>query len=250
MEFNGDETEICDNLNIEPTGFNRGMKAWSLSSVAMAAASLDCFADYVKASGGDPASYHNGQTNTTIDLNAEVKKLVAAMDRDYWRTDVADTPGGFHDFLRMKADNAWPKNRIVNFTLMPVFFGTPYADDEKIKDVAAMAQTFDPKTGVFGLVPGANTGAEGHDLGYLLWDSVETGDWRKEAAYHALVNGPTVSAWGTFSEMYSGDGHSPGRDRELRSLETGANVTAIVKYWAPRQLWKIVRPGAGYSSER
>jgi hypothetical protein len=231
MEFNGDETEICDNMNIEATGFNRSMKAWSLSSVAMAAASLDCFADYVKATGGDPANYLNSQTKTTVDLNAEVKKLVAAMDRDFWRTDVKEIPGGFHDFLRMKADNAWPKARIVNFTLMPVFFGTPYAQDEQIKDVAAMAQTFDPKAAVFGLVPGPYNGAEGHDIGYLLWDCVATGDWRKEQAYHSLVNGPTVSAWGTFSEMYSGDGHSPGRDRELRSLETGANVTAIAKYW-------------------
>jgi hypothetical protein len=227
MEFNGDETEICDNLDISATGFNRGLKAWSLSSVAMAAASIDFFIDYVKATGGDPANYRNGQSNATMDLNAEVKKLVAAMDRDFWRTDVADIPGGFHDFARLKADNSWFKARIVNFTLMPTFFSTPYAEDEKIKDVAAMAQTFDPKTGFLNLVPGSNTGMEGHDLGYLLWDCVETGDWHKEMAYQALVNGPTVSSWGTFSEAYPA-----GDDRDLRSLETGANVSALVKYWA------------------
>jgi hypothetical protein len=231
MEFNGDETEICDNLDIQATGFNRSLHAWSLSSVAMAAASVDFLADYVKATGGDPANYHNGHANTTVDLNAEVRKLVAAMDRDFWRTDVKEIPGGFHDFARLKADNSWLKARIVNFTLMPVFFGTPYAADEKIKDVAAMAQFFDPKSGFLDLVPSSNTGMEGHDLGYLLWDCVETDDWRKELAYHALVNGPTVSSWGTFSEAYNNDGHPCGGDRDLRSLETGANVSAIVKYW-------------------
>jgi len=231
MEFNGDETEICDNRDISASGFNRGMKAWSLSSVAMAAASVDFFADYIKATGGDPANYHNGQANTTMDLHAEVKKLTAAMDRDFWRTDAPGFPGGFHDFARLKADNSFPKAPIVNFTLMPTFFSTPYAEDEQIKDVAAMAQTFDPKTGFLELVPGTNTGMEGDDLGYLLWDCVETGDWHKEMAYQALVNGPTVSSWGTFSETYNDDGHPGGDDRDLRSLETGANVSAVVKYW-------------------
>jgi hypothetical protein len=231
MEFNGDETEICGNMDISATGFDRGQKAWALSSVAMAAASTDFLIDYVKATGGDPASYHNGQTNATMDLPAEMKKLVAAMDRDFWRTDAPGIPGGFHEFARLKADNLFPKAPIVNFTLMPTFFGTPYAEDEKIKDVAAMAQTFDPKTGFLDLVPGSNTGMEGHDLGYLLWDCVETGDWHKEMAYQALVNGPTVSAWGTFSEAYHNDGYPAGGDRDLRSLETGANVSALVKYW-------------------
>jgi hypothetical protein len=233
LSFNGDETEICGAVDIHPTNMAGGGDAatheWSLSSVAMAAASIEFYAEYVKAKGVDPASYHNGQTNTTMDLNAEVKNLVSAMDRDFWRTDVPESPAGFHDFFRVMADGSWPKARDVNFTLMPVFFGTPYTMDEKIKDVAAMAQLFDPKTGFLQLVPGANTGMEGHDLGYLLWGTVETGDWRKEQVYAALINGPTADCWGSFNEAYDSNGHP--NDHDLRSLETGINVGAIAKYW-------------------
>ena len=233
LSFNGDETEICGAVDTSSTGTPGGGNAanqeWSLSSVAMAAASVDFYAEYLKAKGSDPASYHNGQTNTTVDLNAEVKNLVAAMDRDFWRTDVPESPAGFHDFFRAMADGAWPKARDVNFTLMPAFFGTPYAIDEKIKDVAAMAQLFDPKTGFLQLVPSARNGMEGHDLGYLLWGCVETGDWRTEQVYAALVNGPTADCWGSFNEAYDSDGHP--NDHDLRSLETGINVSALAKYW-------------------
>jgi hypothetical protein len=233
LEFNGDETEICGAVGLGDTGCvgggNAQQQEWSLSSVAMAAASIEFYSEYIKATGGEPATYHDTLTNTTIDLADKVKKLTAAMDRDFWRTDVANIPGGFHDFFRAKADNSWPKARVTNFTLMPVFFSTPYSGDEKIKDVAGMAQFFDQKNGFLQLVPSSANGMEGQDLGYLLWGLVETGDWRKQLVYSALVNGPTVDSWGGYSEAYSPDGHPNGHD--LRSLETGVNVSALAKYW-------------------
>jgi hypothetical protein len=231
LTFNGDETEICGAVGISATNIpgNTASMVWSLSSVAMAGASVDFYSGYVKAMGGDPASYLNTETNTTMNFKDEVTKLVAAMDRDFWRTDVPQSPAGFHDFFRAKADGAWPKARLANFTLMPVFFSTPYAADEKAKDVAAIAQLFDQKTDFLALVPGTNSGMEGHDLGYLLWGCVETGDWRKDMVYEALVNGPTVDCWGSFNEAYDHEGHPNGND--LRSLETGVNVSALAKYW-------------------
>jgi hypothetical protein len=233
LEFNGDETEICGVVDLGSTGSKSGSNAqqheWSLSSVAMAAASLDFYIQYVKLCGDDSANYHNAQTNTTMNLHTELMNLVSAMDRDFWRTDLPGLSGGFHDFFRKKSDGSWPKARLVNFTLMPVFIRTPYAADEKAKDVVAMAQLFDTNTGFLLLVPSANNGMEGHDLGYLLWGCIETGDWRKELVYQALVNGPTVDCWGSFSEAYDGAGHP--NDHDLRSLETGVNVSALAKYW-------------------
>ena len=151
------------------------------------------------------------------------------MDTNFWRTDVPEIPGGFHDSFRIKSDMSWPLKRIVNFTLMPVYFGTPYPADEKAKDVSAMAHYFDEKTGFLQLVPGADTGFDGHDLGYLLWSLVEVGNPQKTEVYHALVNGPTADCWGTFNEAYTAKGKP--NDHDLRTLESGCNVSAIAKYW-------------------
>jgi hypothetical protein len=233
LEFNGDETEMCGAVDITSAGTEMRalcqQKDWSLSSVAICAASLDFFIKYVTECGENPMAYSSKLTGTTLNLPDELAKLLAAMDRDFWRTDVADLPEGFHDAFRLKADGAWPKERVSNICLMPVYFRTPYAGDKKAKDVAAIAHYFDPATGFLQLAPGGNTGFDGHDLGYLLWDCVETGDWHKEQVYSALVNGPTCDAWGAFNEAYDGKGVP--NDHDLRTMETGVNISAIAKYW-------------------
>jgi hypothetical protein len=233
LEFNGDDTEICGAVDIGSTGSVGGgdaqQKEWSLSSVAMAASALDFYIKYIKLRGEDPSNYHNAQTNTTANLNTELAKLVSAMDRDFWRTDVPGNAGGFHDFFLRKSDGGRPLKRLANFTLMPVFFSTPYPADEKEKDIATIAASFNTKTGFLQLVPGAENGFEGQDLGYLLWGLVEINDPRKDEVYKALVNGPTVDCWGSFNEAYDANGER--NDHDLRSLETGVDVSALAKYW-------------------
>jgi len=233
LAFNGDETEICGAVNVSASGVKMGPDAqrqdWSLSSVGLCAASLDFYIEYLKARGDDPANYRNSLTGTTMNLPAEMRKLLKAMDDDFWRTDVPEIPGGFHDSFRKKSDMSWPLARIVNFTLMPVYFGTPYAPDRKAKDVSAIAHYFDEKTGFLQLVPGADTGFDGHDLGYLLWSLVEVGNPKKTEVYDALVNGATADCWGSFSEAYNATGVPNWHD--LRTFETGCNVSAIARYW-------------------
>jgi hypothetical protein len=233
LEFNGDETEVCGAVDITSAGTEMRIPAqvkdWSLSSVAICAASLDFFIKYVAQCGENPDAYHSQLTGTTLNLHDELAKLVAAMDRDFWRTDVAGLPDGFHDAFRLKADGAWPKQRVSNICLMPVYFSTPYADEKKAKDVAAIASYFNAKTGFLQLAPGGDTGFDGHDLGYLLWGLIEIGDARKDAVYKALVDGPTCDAWGAFNEAYDGNG-AP-NDHNLRTMETGVNISAIANYW-------------------
>jgi hypothetical protein len=233
LEFNGDETEICGAVNTSPAGTQWGPGAqkqdWSLSSVALCAASLEFYMEYLQARGEDPTAYQNAQTGTTMNLKTELNHLLQAMDADFWRTDVPEIPDGFHDSFRIKSNNSWPLKRIVNLTLIPVYFGTPYPADEKAKDVSAIAQYFDEKTGFLQLIPGANNGFDGHDLGYLLWSLVEMGNPKKTKVYQALVNGPTADCWGSFNEAYSGNGTRNSHD--LRTLETGCNVSAIARYW-------------------
>jgi hypothetical protein len=248
MDFNGDETEICGGIDVSSTGtfendndpkgnVYRNAKDrrgniypvdWSMSSVALCAASLDFYNEYLQLRGEDATAYHNAQTGTTQNLKTELAQLLKALDTDFWRTDVPELPGGFHDSYRIKSNKVWPLRRITNFTLMPVYFGTPYPKDEKAKDVDAMAHYFNEKTGFLQMVPGADDGFTGHSLGYLLWSLVEVGSSKKTEVYDALVNGPLPDCWGSFNETYDATGQ--GRDG-LRTLETGCNVSALAKYW-------------------
>ena len=234
LEFSGDETELCgasDVPAIKQEGFNRNLaQYWSMTSVALCAASLDFYIQYLKERGSSTTEYVNHLDHRTLNLHDELNKLQDALERDFWRTNLPECPSGFHDWFRSKSDNAWPAGRIVNFTLFPLYYGTPVKNPQELKnDVAAMKQYFTegsrllPVTGL----PGHKS--LGHDLGYLLWGLVAVGDPKKDAVYDALVNGPTACCWGAYHEAYQADG-TPNANG-LRSFETGVNLSAIAKYW-------------------
>ena len=234
LEFSGDETELCgasDVAAIRDGGFNRNLaQYWSMTSIALCAASLEFYIQYLKLTGADPAAYLNHQDNRTLNLNNELTKLQDALERDYWRTNVPGCPAGFHDWFRVKSSGAWPSGRIVNFTLFPVYYGSPLKYPERGKeDVIAMKQFFDPKLRFLPVTGLHGRQAMGHDLGYLLWGLVTIGDPEKDAVYDALINGPTACTWGAYHEAYAGDG-TPNRNG-LRSFETGVNLSAIGAYW-------------------
>jgi hypothetical protein len=178
----------------------------------------------------DPADYLNRQDNQTLNLNEELGKLQDALERDFWRTNLPACSDGFHDWFRAKSNLAWPSARIVNFTLFPLYYGTPLKyPDHANGDVLAMKQYFEDSTRSLPLVGIAGHKSMGHDLGYLLWGLVAVGDPKKDAVYDALVNGSTVGCWGTYHEAYLGDG-TPNANG-LRTFETGVNLSAIGKYW-------------------
>ncbi len=233
MNFNGDETELCGAAkNIYGSGVRvgRGSGAdWSMTSVALCAAALDFYIQYLGKKGDDPAAYQNTESHTVMNLPVELDKLETAMDRDYWRTDVPQAPDGFHDSFRPKADNSWPLKPITDFTLFPVYFGTPYKElDRRAKDVAAMYAYFNPSTGYFPLVPADPPGFDGHTLAYLLWGLADVGDPRATQVYQALVSGPIPDCWGGVAEAYDAKGPNT---HDLRSLETGCTVSALAEYW-------------------
>jgi hypothetical protein len=235
MEFCGDETEICGAVDVTASGMAHRFKQaaehyWSMTSVALCAAALEFYIEYLTWQGLDPATYTNSRSQSVVDLPQELGRLREAMGRDYWRTDVPGRPECFHDSFRAKADNTWPAKPIVNFTLFPVYFGTPYLHPERrARDVAAMACYFNRQTGFLQLVPGADTGFDGHTLGYLLWGMTETAHPNAEVVYKALVNGPTTDCWGSSAEAYSREGVP--NDHDLRTFETGCNISAVARYW-------------------
>lgn len=234
LEFSGDETELCgaaDVAGIRAEGFNRKLpQYWSMTSVALCAASLEFYIEYLKLQDLDPTAYYDRQNQQTLSLPRELKKLQDALERDFWRTDVTGCPQGFHDWFRIKSNGAWPTGRIVNFTLFPLFYGTPLEYPGRGKDdVIAMKQYFNPQMKFLPLIGLRGHEALGHDLGYLLWGLVAINDPEKKAVYDALINGPTVCRWGGYHEAYAGDG-TPNHN-SLRSFETGVNLSAIGAYW-------------------
>ncbi|MGA3284113.1 MAG: hypothetical protein ABSD57_06615 [Verrucomicrobiota bacterium] len=231
LEFNGDETELCGAVDVSSAGFDWKLsRYWSMTSIALCSASLDFYIKYLTMKGADPVSYLNSQDNRILNLNDELGRLKDALEMDYWRTDVPECPGGFHDWFRVKSDRSWPHARVVNFTLFPLYYGTPLKYPERAnKDASAAKQYFNDTTRLLPLTAVAGGKSLGHDLGYLLWGLVAVGDSRKVAVYDALVNGPTVGCWGTYNEAYDADA-SPNVNG-LRSFETGVNISAIAKYW-------------------
>ena len=231
LEFNGDETELCNAVDIGATGFDRNLgRYWSMTSIALCSASLDFYIRYLKAKGTDPASYVNSQDKQTVDLDHELGRLEDALEADFWRTNLAEFPDGFHDWYRLKGGHGWPLARVVNFSLFPIYYGTPLKyPDRSGNDIAAIAHYFSRTTGFLPLTGSQGGRFLGHDLGYLLWGMIAVGDSNRVAVYDALINGPTVGCWGTYNEAYNANG-SPNANG-LRSFETGVNISAIAKYW-------------------
>jgi hypothetical protein len=234
LEFSGDETELCgasDVPGLRDEGFNRKLEQyWSMTSIALCSASLEFYIEYLKAQGRDPAHYLNHLNNQTLNLYDELGHLQDALERDFWRTDVPNCPQGFHDWFRVKSNGAWPSGRLLNFTLFPVYYGTPMKYPNRAKcDVEAMKQFFNASVPLLPVTGIAGKRSLGHDLGYLLWSLVAVDDPDKEAVYKALVDGPTAGCWGTYHEAYGDDG-TPNKNG-LRTFETGVDLSAIAKYW-------------------
>ncbi|HEV2320396.1 MAG TPA: hypothetical protein VGV18_11640 [Verrucomicrobiae bacterium] len=234
LEFSGDETELCgasDVPGLRAEGFNRKLEQfWSMTSIALCSASLDFYIQYLKAQNKNPAHYRNRLNHQTLNLYNVLGRLEDALERDFWRTNVSSCPEGFHDWFRVKNTGAWPSGRLLNFTLYPVYYGTPMKYPARAKcDVEAMKQFFNPSIPLLPVTGTEGKKSLGHDLGYLLWGLAAVDDPEKDAVYRALVDGPTAGCWGTYHEAYAGDG-TPNRNG-LRTFETGVDLSAIAKYW-------------------
>ena len=202
-----------------------------MTSIALCAASLDFYIHFLKLNGADPAVYVNSLDHRTLNLYETLGKLQEVLETDFWRTDVPEFPGGFHDCFRLKSDGGWPAARIVNFTLFPVFYGTPLKYPERAQnDVDCVCHYFDQTKPLLPITGNPANKSLGHDLGYLLWGMEATGSAHQALVYDALINGPTVGCWGTYNEAYTPAGVRNANG--LRSFETGVDISAIARYWS------------------
>ncbi len=231
LEFSGDETELCAAVDVSTTGFDRDLsKYWSMTSIALCSASLDFYIQYLKLNGINPVTYLNVQDNRKLNLYDELGNFKTTLETDFWHTDAPANPNGFHDAFRNKSTNSLPLAPIVNFTLFPIYYGTPMKYPERAgNDVASVLHYFNKTTGLLPLT-GTSGGSLGHNLGYLLWGLVSIKDSVNAViVYNALVNGSIVQCWGTFNEAYDASGLP--NHNGLRTFETGVNISAIAKCW-------------------
>lgn len=232
LEFSGDETELCGAVSTLSAGYDRDLsKYWSMTSIALCNASLEFYIEYLSRKNENPSSYLNSIDGMVVDLNSELQKLKDALENDFWRTDVDKHSEGFYDWCRLKSDNSFPKGRIVNFSLFPIYYKVKLKYPERVeKNISAMKVHFNNLGKFIPLVP--KIGDErylGHNLGYLLWSLIEINDVQKKNVYDALVYGNSVQCWGSYNEAYDTDGKP--NTNNLRTFETGVNIDAIAKYW-------------------
>lgn len=229
LELSGDETELGF---ISSTGYDGVLKKyWSMSSIALCIASLEFYIEYVSLKKENPSLYKNSIDGKILDLNAELKRLSDALEKDFWRTDLAESPEGFYDWCRVKADNSFPEGRVVNFSLFPIYYKAKPAFPERFeKNLHTIKKYFIPSGKYLPLVPTRKDKTYlGHNLGYLLWSLVEFNETEKDIVYDALINGESVQCWGSYSEMY--DANEMPDANYLRTFETGVNIDAIARYW-------------------
>ena len=105
-----------------------------MTSLALCSAALDFYIQYLTAKGANPAAYLNLLDQRMLNLNEELGRLEGALERDYWRTDVPEFPGGFHDWVRVKSDGTWLRYPVLNFTLFPLYYGTPLQYPERARN--------------------------------------------------------------------------------------------------------------------
>jgi glycogen debranching enzyme len=232
LEFSGDETELCGAVNTSFAGYDKHLgKLWSMSSIALCSASLDFYMEYLALKKQSIKSYFNSFDNKTLDLKAVSQKLNDAFEKDFWRTDLPGSPGGLYDWCRIKSDNSFPKGRITNFSLFPVYYKMkPNFPDRFETNIKTIGSYFKEPESILPLVPIVGDDRYlGHNLGYLLWSLIHINDPQRTKIYDALVNGNSKQRWGSFNEAYDASGKPNGNS--LRSFETGVNIDALAKYW-------------------
>lgn len=238
LRFNGDETEsggsgipLMDRPDLQ--------HHWSMPSLALCASSLEFYIAFLSMRGLDPRACKCSLSGDAVDLGQVLEAVMSSIDDHFWRTDLQEHPAGFYDWYRTE-DGGWPRLRITNFSLFPLFYETPLHHPERaVLSAMAMKRHFNLK-GHLPIQPGGlNAGFCGHDLGYLLFFLARSGDPMAESVFQALTCGGTMGCWGTWSEAYDDDGvpHTLSGGEEacrianMRPFETGINLAAIRMYF-------------------
>jgi hypothetical protein len=221
IDFNGDETE---RYTVRTDGDTYGMladwtsnedcKNWSFPSCVMALASTNFFVEYLQAT---------GRVELAQTYAEQAEKIKTSIDKTFWRSDLK-----IHDWCR-KLDNSWPRYRIPNYTMLPVWIGVELKENKQNSDVIAMKQYLNPVTGYLPTAPGDVEGFSGHNLAYMLYALKKLHDPKADDLFKTLMTAPLISCWGTVSEFYGPNGTPNGH--LLNPFSTGIMGEALLRYF-------------------
>jgi hypothetical protein len=237
LRFNGDETE-SGGAGIPLKDAPKIEQYWSMPSLALCAAALKFFITYLSENEENFKYYCNNITGQFMDLLNVLEKVKKSLDENFWRTNITVFGNGFYDWYRTQ-EGGWPQLRITNYTLFPIFYGTPLNYPQRAYESVEVIKSYFKEKEFMPIQPGGeNEDYCGHNLGYLLYALVEKKDPMMEQVFDVLVNGKAIGCWGTWSEAYKADGETYMRQEEgggyttssMRPFETGINIAAIFKY--------------------
>jgi hypothetical protein len=224
LPFNGDETEqycVKENGQIYGgfpalSGFDRNN--WSMSSVAACIASLDFYIQYLKIRKMD---------NRISEYENYKQKLLKSITQNFFNNKL-----GYIDWAKKK-DNSFYPYRVVNFELMPVWFGASLPNMAEKVMVEKMIPFLNSQTGFIATAPTNVEGFCGNSLAYFLYDLTILNNPLKDKVFDTLINSALVQKFGMVNEFYGPSGVP--NPHNLRCFESGIVLDAIIKYIESRK---------------
>lgn len=220
LPFNGDETEkYCVREDGQEYGgspqaltdFNPD--DWSMASLAACISSIDFYSKYLKLSGKD----------NEIEIYVKSKQLLLQSVSDNFFNKQA----GYIDWA-VKKDKIFYPYTVVNFELLPLWFGASMQNDIEKKLTKAMLKFINPATGFIPNAPGNIEGFCGHSLGYLLYNLSIMKSPERRHVFNTLISSNIIQKFGMVNEYYGPSGVP--NMHNLRCFESGIVLDAIVAY--------------------
>jgi hypothetical protein len=165
-----------------------------------------------------------GRPEAAEEYQRKLDRLRDGLDRHYWQPEK-----GRHAWTLLP-DGRPSGHDVVNFLLLPLWFGARLEKERETDDARAVLAYMDRETFRLPMVPGENHGFSGHTPAYLLHALTTLGHEDRHRVYRSIVDSLLVDEWGTVSEFYGPHDTSNGHSFNLYS--TGITLDALWKYLA------------------
>lgn len=220
LPFNGDETEkYCVREDGQEYGGNPvaltdfNPDDWSMPSLAACISSIDFYSQYLKL---------RGQDNEIAIFEKSKQLLLQSISDNFF-----NKQAGYIDWA-LKKDKSFYPYTVVNFELLPLWFGASMQNGIEKQLTIAMLKFINPTTGFIPNAPGNIEGFCGHSLGYLLYNLSIMNSPERHKVFNTLINSNIIQKFGMVNEYYGPSGVP--NMHNLRCFESGIVLDAILTY--------------------